>query len=188
MVLLSTFLIAIGLAMDCFAVSLAIGTAQANTARSIFRIAFHFGLFQGVMTLLGWLAGSTIAHLISGMDHWIAMVLLAWVGIRMLREGFEKEEEAEKFKTDPSRGGTLMMLCVATSIDALAVGLSVAMMKVDILSASLIIAGVSLALSLVGLLTGNLLGKRFGKQMEVVGGLLLIGIGVRVVITHIMAV
>lgn len=184
--LMAIFLTSIGLAMDAFAVSLGIGTTgQAQTSRPIFRLSFHFGFFQGLMTFLGWLAGNTIAPLISSVDHWIALGLLAFVGTRMIREGLSNEEETAS-KNDPSRGGTLMMLCIATSIDAMAVGLSMAMLDVNILNASLMIAGVTLGLSLFGLLVGGKLGLRFGKRMEILGGLILIGIGLRVVMTHLL--
>jgi putative Mn2+ efflux pump MntP len=179
------FLIAIGLAMDCFAVSLGVGTAGAATGpRATFRLFFHFGLFQAGMTLLGWLAGKTVVTYISSIDHWVAFGLLAFVGVRMIRGGLRKEGE-EPAIPDPSRGMTLVMLSVATSIDALAVGLSLALLEVNVVWAALLIGGVSAVLSLVGLLLGNQLGLRFGKSMEILGGIILIGIGLRVLITHL---
>jgi putative Mn2+ efflux pump MntP len=179
------FLIAIGLAMDCFAVSLGVGTAgTAVGARPTFRLFFHFGLFQAGMTLLGWLAGKTVVTYIASVDHWVAFGLLAFVGVRMIRGGLRKEGD-EPAIPDPSRGMTLVMLSVATSIDALAVGLSLALLSVNVFWAALLIGGVSAVLSLVGLLLGNQLGLRFGKSMEVIGGIILIGIGLRVLITHL---
>jgi len=179
------FLIAIGLAMDCFAVSLGVGTAGTATgSRSKFRLFFHFGLFQGGMTLLGWLAGKTVVTYITNIDHWVAFGSLAFVGVRMIHSGLRKEGE-ESAILDPSRGMTLVMLSVATSIDALAVGLSLALMEVNVFWSALVIGGVSAALSLVGLSLGNRLGQRFGKTMEVIGGLILIVIGLRVLITHL---
>jgi putative Mn2+ efflux pump MntP len=179
------FLIAIGLAMDCFAVSLGVGTAGTATGlRPTFRLFFHFGLFQAGMTLLGWLAGKTVVTYISTLDHWVAFGLLAFVGGRMIYGGLRKEGE-EPAIPDPSRGMTLVMLSVATSIDALAVGLSLAVLHVNVLWAALLIGGVSAVLSLVGLLLGNQLGMRFGKTMELIGGVILIGIGLRVLITHL---
>jgi len=180
------FLIAIGLAMDCFAVSLGVGTAgTAVGLRPTFRLFFHFGLFQGGMTLLGWLAGKTVVIYIASVDHWVAFGLLVFVGLRMIRGGLGKEGEAPAIP-DPSRGLTLVMLSVATSIDALAVGLSLALLDVNVVWAAFLIGGVSAVLSLVGLLLGNQLGMRFGKSMEVLGGIILIGIGLRVLITHIV--
>jgi putative Mn2+ efflux pump MntP len=179
-------LIAIGLAMDCFAVSLGVGTAGTATGlRPTFRLFFHFGLFQGLMTLLGWLAGTTVVSYIATIDHWVAFGLLAFVGGRMVRGGL-RNDVYEPTIPNPSRGLTLVVLSVATSIDALAVGLSLALMKVNVFWSALLIGGVSAALSLVGLNLGNQLGMRFGKSMEVIGGVILIGIGVRVVITHLM--
>jgi len=179
------FLIAIGLAMDCFAVSLGVGTAGTATGpRATFRLFFHFGLFQAGMTLLGWLAGKTVVTYISSIDHWVAFGLLAFVGVRMIRGGLQKAGE-EPAIPDPSRGMTLVMLSVATSIDALAVGLSLALLEVNVVWAALLIGGVSAVLSLVGLLLGNQLGLRFGKSMEILGGIILISIGLRVLITHL---
>jgi putative Mn2+ efflux pump MntP len=178
-------LIATGLAMDCFAVSLGVGTAgTAVGVRPTFRLFFHFGLFQAGMTLLGWLAGKTVVAYISSVDHWVAFGLLAFVGVRMIRGGLRKEGEDPAIP-DPSRGMILVILSIATSIDALAVGLSLAVLHVNVFWAALLIGGVSAALSLVGLLLGNQLGMRFGKTMEVIGGVILIGIGLRVLITHL---
>jgi putative Mn2+ efflux pump MntP len=179
------WLVALGLAMDAFAVSLGVGTLrQARSARPVFRVSFHMGLFQGLMTFLGWLLGTSIAPLIASFDHWIALVLLGIVGGRMVLSGVKAE--AESYPGDPSRGGLLILLCVACSIDAMAVGLSLALMEVDILASSLTIGLVTLGLSIVGLMGGSVLGKRFGKRMEVLGGLILIGIGIRIVIGHLL--
>lgn len=177
-------MIAVGLAMDAFAVSLGIGAARsANSPRPAFRLVFHFGLFQAGMTLLGWLVGSSIARLIARFDHWIAFALLAWVGIRMIHSGLKPGEEIRK--GDPTRGAILILLGVATSLDALAVGLSLAMIQVDILSAAWVIGVVTAGLSLIGILIGNGLGIRFGKSMEVLGGLILNGIGLHILYTHL---
>jgi putative Mn2+ efflux pump MntP len=179
-------LIAVGLAMDCFAVSLGVGTAgTAKGFRATFRLFFHFGLFQGGMTILGWLAGKTVVGYISTVDHWVAFLLLLFVGVRMIADGMRKVGTATSLP-HPSRGMTLVMLSVATSIDALAVGLSLALLSVNVYWAALLIGGVSAVMSLLGLLLGHLLGLRFGKSMEVVGGIILIGIGLRVVITHLL--
>lgn len=170
--------------MDAFAVSLGIGTTrQASRPRPIFRLSFHFGLFQFLMPILGWLAGSTIASLISQFDHWVAMGLLTFVGTRMIRSGLDPGNET--YSGDPSRGGTLVMLSVATSIDAFAIGLSLAMLRVNILYPGAVIGVVTASLSLIGLLVGHKLGLRFGKSMEILGGLVLIGIGLRVVVSHL---
>ncbi|MFZ2098500.1 MAG: manganese efflux pump MntP family protein [Anaerolineales bacterium] len=179
------FLIAIGLAMDCFAVSLGVGTARTAVGfHSTFRLFFHFGLFQGGMTLLGWLAGKTVVTYIASVDHWVAFLLLVFVGGRMLRGGLRKEGEHPAIP-NPSRGLTLVVLSVATSIDALAVGLSLALLSLNVFWTALLIGGVSALLSLLGLLLGNQLGSRFGKSMQILGGIILIGIGLRVLLTHL---
>jgi putative Mn2+ efflux pump MntP len=182
--LITAFVIAVGLAMDCFAVSLGIGTGgQVRDTRSKLRLAFHFGIFQAGMTLLGWLAGSAVAQFIGGVDHWVALGMLAYVGINMIRSGLKTSEDS--YQSDPSRGRFLVMLSVATSLDAMAVGLSMAMLHTPVWFPSLIIGGVSLVLSVVGLLAGAKLGEKFGKRMEIIGGLILIGIGIRILIDHL---
>ena len=178
-------LIAGSMAMDAFAVSVGIGTTRmACTPGPAFRLSFHFGLFQFMMPVLGWLAGSRLAWLIQDFDHWVALVLLGFVGVRMIRSGLAAHAEA--LACDPSRGRMLITLSVATSIDAFAVGLSLAMLQVDILYPSLVIGVVTATLSLIGLLIGHRLGEAFGKRMEVLGGLMLIGIGVRIVVSHML--
>jgi putative Mn2+ efflux pump MntP len=172
--------------MDCFAVSLCAGTSRhEKTWRYSFRIAYHFGLFQGGMTFLGWLAGTTIAQFVANYDHWIAFALLAWIGVRMIREGLDPNWET--CPADPSRGMTLVMLSLATSIDAMAIGLSLALLQTSILQTSLLIGAVSLLLSLLGLAIGNRLGSFFGKRMEIVGGLTLSFIGLRILLSHLLA-
>ncbi len=178
-------LIALGLAMDCFAVSLGIGTnGLKKSARMVLRLAFHFGLFQGGMAFIGWLAGRQVADFISRFDHWLAFLLLLWVGGKMIVGSFNKEEECTP--NDPTRGGSLVMLSIATSIDALAVGLSLAFVDGSILFSSSIIGITSFILSVGGYLLGDRLGCRFGKRMELLGGLILIGIGVRVLLSHLL--
>lgn len=181
----ATLFVAVGLAMDAFAVSLGIGASgSARSPRPVLRVAFHMGLFQGLMTFLGWLVGSSIANLIAAFDHWVAFVLLAFVGTRMVISGAGKDDETQK--DDPSRGGTLVLVCVATSIDAMAVGLSLAMLKIEIISPSMVIGIVTLGLSLFGLMVGGRLGARFGKKMEILGGLILNGIGIRILLSHLL--
>jgi manganese efflux pump family protein len=177
--------IAVGLAMDAFAVALGVGTMQLDGGhRPAFRLSFHFGLFQFLMPILGWLAGTSVAGWVSAFDHWIAFGLLAFVGGRMIQSGMDPDGEC--FETDPTRGRTLVMLSVATSIDAFAIGLGLAMLQVNVIYPSSVIGVVAAALTLVGLRLGSRLGACFGKRMEVVGGLILIGIGLRVVITHLL--
>jgi len=179
-------MIAVGLAMDCFAVSLAIGTSDHITGpRPVFRLSFHFGLFQAIMPVLGWLAGYGIENLIAGFDHWVAFGLLAFVGLRMIRSGLESQSAVHVH--DPSRGATLVMLSLATSIDALAIGLSLAVLKVGIVYPAIVIGVVTALISLTGLVAGHRLGQAFGKRMEIIGGLILITIGLRVLLSHLLA-
>lgn len=132
------------------------------------------------MPILGWLAGSRIAGVFDAYDHWVAAALLAFVGARMIRSGLSSDVSA--YEADPSRGRTLLLLCFATSIDALAIGLSVAMLGINIIYPSIVIGIVTSALSLVGLGIGHRLGGMFGKRMEIVGGLILFGIGLHVLV------
>jgi putative Mn2+ efflux pump MntP len=184
MPLASIFLIAFSMAMDAFAVSLGSGVKIGPGPRPVFRIAFHFGLFQALLPVVGWLFGNTIEPYVKDFDHWVAFGLLAFVGIRMVRSGFGKD--TEEIRKDPSRGLTMVMLSIAVSIDALAIGLSLAFLGVNIWTPALVIGLVTAALSLIGIKVGNRIGKRFGKPVEVFGGLILIGIGVRIVVSHLV--
>lgn len=182
--LLEIMMIAVGLAMDAFAVSLGAGaTGRAAGPRAVFRLSFHFGLFQFLMPVIGWLVGSRIASFISFIDHWIAFVLLTFVGTRMIRAGLDKTEETQQ--TDPSRGLTLVMLAVATSIDALAIGMSLGMLQISIWYPSVVIGIVTGIMSLLGIRLGNRIGLNFGKYMEIGGGVILILIGLRILISHL---
>ncbi|HMB22907.1 MAG: manganese efflux pump MntP family protein [Chloroflexota bacterium] len=177
-------LISIGLAMDALAVSLGIGTAgQIASLRGKIRLAAHFGIFQSGMTILGWFAGATIVRYVERFDHWIVLVLLGYVGISLIRSGFDKEGQA--FEQDPSTGKVLVMLSFATSIDAFAVGLSIAFLNVPIVLSIAMIGLTALLLSALGLFVGTCLGEVCGKRMEILGGLILLGIGIRVVLTHL---
>lgn len=186
MELITVVLISIGLAMDALAVSLCIGTTgQIASLRGKLRLAAHFGIFQAGMTALGWLLGETIVHYVEGFDHWIAFILLGYVGFNLIRSGFNQDGQA--FDQDPSTGKVLVILSFATSIDAFAVGLSIAFLKVPVLFSVAMIGLVALLLSTVGLFAGVRLGEKFGKRMEIVGGVILLWIGVRVVLAHLFS-
>jgi manganese efflux pump family protein len=177
-------IIAMGLAMDASAVSLAAAAAgYACDARAIFRLSFHFGLFQFLMPVLGWFLGIGFASHFKTFDHWIAFFLLAFVGIRMIREGMDKSPGNQK--NDPSRGMTMVMLSVATSIDALAIGLSLAMLEVNIWYPSIMIGVITTAMSLFAIKIGTKLGVLFGKKMEISGGIILLFIGTRILFFHL---
>ena len=175
--------LALALSMDAFAVSIAVGLKLASvTPRHVFRLAFHFGLFQFLMPVIGWLAGQEVAAQISGFDHWVAFTLLAFVGGKMLWEA-RGEEEPEQ-RADPTSGLTLVTLSLATSLDALAVGLSLAFLQTAIWIPSVIIGLVAATLTVFGMGFGRRLGARWGRWAEVLGGCVLILIGVRIVVTH----
>jgi putative Mn2+ efflux pump MntP len=176
-------LTAIALAMDAAAVSLAASAAGCIPDRiSGLRLALHFGFFQFAMPVIGWLLGTRVAGLVGRFDHWIAFGLLLFVAGRMLRAGMRRTVDCPP---DPSRGLTLLILSLATSIDALAVGLSLAMVRIDIWQPSVIIGLVTMLLSLIALRLGRFVAAAFGKRMEIVGGLILILIGARILITHL---
>jgi manganese efflux pump family protein len=185
MTFLEILMIAVSMAMDATAVCLGVGTtSHATPLRSRLRLAYHFGLFQFIMPIIGWYAGSTVAPFIAAFDHWITFGLLAFVGGRMVRSGFDPN--AETYRQDPSRGLTLVMLSVATSIDALAIGLSLALLHVSIWYPTTVIGVVTATLSFMGLQLGSRLGEKFGKRMEIVGGVILIVIGLRILLAHLI--
>jgi putative Mn2+ efflux pump MntP len=176
--------ISVGLAMDAFAVSIVAGLAVAPvTPRHMFRLAFHFGLFQFMMPIFGWLAGQEMVGYISAYDHWAAFGLLACVGGKMLLEA-RREKEPDR-SADPTRGLMLVALSVATSIDALAVGLSMAFVRVSIWIPSVVIGLVAATLSAVGIGFGSRLGPRWGRRAEFAGGIVLLLVGVRILISHL---
>ncbi len=186
MTIFEIIIIAVGLAMDASAVCLAAAAAGfAKDGRAKFRLAFHFGLFQFFMPVLGWFLGISFVSYFKLFDHWIAFFLLAFVGIRMIRDGMDKSSEIQK--NDPSRGMTMVMLSVATSIDALAVGLSLAMLDVNIWYPSIMIGVITAGMSLLAIQIGTKLGVAFGKQMEIFGGIVLILIGSRILFSHLLS-
>lgn len=184
MLLIEIIIIAVSLAMDAFAVCIsAASTGMISDRRAVFRLSFHFGLFQFLMPVVGWFIGLNILTYIVYIDHWIAFTLLAYVGGKMIHEA-RNENEAQQ-KPNPSKGMNLVMLSVATSIDALAVGLSIGVLDLEIWYPSFLIGVITAGLSLIGIHLGQKLGKRFGKRMEFIGGVVLIIIGFRILITHL---
>jgi putative Mn2+ efflux pump MntP len=151
--------------------------------RSVFRLCFHFGLFQALFFLAGYFAGTSIVEAIAAWDHYVALGLLLFVGVRMIREGISREDE-EALRADPSRGWRLVMLSVATSIDALAVGLSFGVLAREVLFPAVVIGVVSCAMTLAGIYLGRRLQASFGGYAEIIGGLILIGIGVKIFLEH----
>lgn len=182
----SIFIIALGLSADCFAVSLAGSVSLRRLPGAlVLRVALAFGIFQAGMTLLGWLAGSSVMDWISPYDHWVAFGLLAVIGGRMLWESFHENEAEERRAARIASWPVLLVLAVATSIDALAVGLSFAFLQVNIAGASLTIGLVAFAVTIIGLFLGRRVGALVGKRAEIVGGLVLIAIGLRILLAHL---
>jgi putative Mn2+ efflux pump MntP len=183
--LVEILLIAAGLSMDAFAVS--VGAAASNSRmapRASFRLSFHFGLFQAIMPVIGWALGLSVAPYIASIDHWLAFGLLVFVGGRMILASVAGGAEGD-LPRDPSRGTTLVMLSVATSIDALAIGLTLAMLGHDIWHAAPIIGVVTGSLSFAAILVGRRVGAAVGARMEIVGGIALVAIGARILAEHL---
>ena len=181
--IISILLIAVGLAMDSLAVSISGGIVMRPFCiRQSLRLALTMGIFQGGMTLLGWLMGVSFSSYITAFDHWIAFILLGFLGGKMIYESFGEEETTiSSFSTK-----TLLTLGVATSIDALAVGVSMAFLKTSIYFPAFIIGFVTFALSLIGVISGYRFGKIKGINVELFGGIILIAIGVKLLIEHLM--
>ena len=178
-----TLLIAIGLAMDSFSVSITRGFTIAKNRMSIeaLKTGFFFGLFQAIMPIIGWIVGLSIIDLISGFDHWIAFGLLTFIGVRMIYESVIKES---KKVVSSSSFRVLIILSLATSIDALAVGLSLSFLETSITTPAFIIGIITFSLSFLGVF----IGKKFGSYFEkigVLGGIILIVIGLRILIEHL---
>jgi putative Mn2+ efflux pump MntP len=177
-------LIAIGLSADCFAVALGGSISMKRVSRlQVLRVALAFGFFQALMPLIGWLAGRTVADVVAGYDHWVAFLLLALVGGRMTWESFRHKDDGKKI--DISRGPLLLGLSIATSIDALAVGLTFAFLKVNIAIASGTIGFIAFAVTATGFFLGVRAGKVAGRLSETIGGVILIGIGLRILLSHL---
>lgn len=184
MSLLTIFLLAVGLGVDAFSVAIGIGAANKNRSwLPVVRLSFAFGIFQFVMPLIGWLAGSTVVQMIETFDHWTAFGLLALIGGKMIWEGFERENDEEK--SDQTSGWPLLLLSIATSIDALAVGFSLSLLKTPVLFPALIIGVVCFIMTAIGMIFGKGLARIFGRKVEILGGLVLIAIGVKILMEHI---
>ncbi len=187
MTLVEIFLVGVGLSMDAFAVAICKGLAMPRVDRKqTLLIGLYFGLFQAVMPLTGWLLGSQFARRVTKMAPWIAFVLLAWIGGSMIRESLSKKEEEEKAEPAELRHRELLMLAIATSIDALAVGVSFSMVEltVPIYAAAILIGCTTFAISVVGVFVGNLFGARYKNRAEFVGGAILILIGLKILLEH----
>ena len=179
-----TLLIAIGLALDAFSVAVAIGVSV-RKPRPVqgTLIAGFFGFFQAAMPLVGWIAGFLLMDYIAGLDHWVAFILLGLIGSHMIYESFRPESRQSLY--DPLRIRVLLILSVATSIDALVIGISLAFMHVRIIQTALIIGIVTFVLSLAGYLIGKRIKDLFGSKVRILGGMILIGIGIKILVEHL---
>jgi len=177
-------LIAFGLAMDAFAVSVASGiTVKRQKIRSALKFGLFFGSFQVIMPIAGWLAGIRLKGFITDIDHWVAFGLLAFIGCKMIYESFKLKEKEE---TASYGINVMLLLSVATSIDALAVGLSFAFLEISIATPVIIIGLVTFAMSFIGIFIGNTVGHFFERKLEALGGLILIGIGIKILLEHLL--
>ena len=178
--------VALSLSADCFAVALSGSISMRTVSRlQALRTSFAFGFAQFLMPVLGWLAGRTVEDLVSAYDHWVAFGLLAFVGGRMVWESW-RERDGQPRAADITRGVLLLTLSVATSLDSLAVGLSFAFIDVDIVLSSIVIGVVAFLVTATGFLLGRKVGMVLGRAAKLVGGLVLIGIGVRILLTHML--
>ena len=176
--------IAFGLAMDALAVSITSGIAiKSLKVGNALKIALFFGLFQAMMPVVGWLAGLSLKDLITGIDHWIAFGLLGFIGCRMIYESLKMDADREE--VNPLNVSALLMLSVATSIDALAVGVTFAFLDISVVKPVVAIGCITFSMSFAGVYIGNLLGHFFERKIEIVGGIILIGIGAKVLIEHL---
>lgn len=181
----SVFLIAVGLSMDACAVSFAKGICLKKQIKShAVRLALAFGFFQGFMPLIGWWVGTHFENLITSVDHWIAFILLGIIGINMIRESRQEDGVcSECIESIPHK--EVLLLAVATSIDALAVGVSFAFLQVSIIPAVCLIGITTCILSFIAVFLGNRIGGKLGKYAEVTGGIILILIGTKILIEHL---
>lgn len=176
--------LAIGLGMDAFAVAIAVGARMPHLGfHPVFRLSFHFGLFQFLMPIIGWLIGNQIERFVHQWAHWIAFVLLLFIGGKMIWEAIRFTPE-ELAAADPTRKWSLIILSVATSIDALAVGFSVALLDGEIVMSAIVIGVVAAVMTLIGMGLGRTAGLGLGRSAGILGGIILLGIGIKILIEN----
>lgn len=178
--------IALGLSFDTFAVSLSVGVVRTRIIfKQATRVAIVFALFQGGLTVAGYFLGSIISSALKAMDHWVALALLAFLGLKMIYEGFKKPGDDDT--KDFSSTLVLLTLALGTSIDAFAVGISFALLDVKIWEAGILIGAVTFLASMTAIRIGKSAGERLGNKVEIIGGLILIGIGLKIFLEHMLA-
>lgn len=183
MSLIEIVLLSVGLAMDAFAVSICEGLSmkKMNWKNAII-VALYFGLFQALMPVLGYFLGSTFEHIVTNIDHWIAFILLGLIGGNMIKESFGGEDEKNDDRVDFK---TMVVLAIATSIDALAVGITFAFLRVNVVMAVVLIGVITFSISLVGVKVGNRFGDKFQNKAEFAGGVILIILGLKILLEHL---
>jgi len=180
--LLTLIGLAVALAMDAFAVAVSVGVLlNPITRRQLFRLGFHFGLFQGMMPAIGWLAGIGLRNFFTAYAPWIAFTLLSLIGCKMIYEAVTDFKEEEQ-RRDPTKGLTLVVLSVATSIDALAVGFSLSLLGLSIWTPAAVIGIITAFLTVLGMLLGRRIGNAWGGRIEIMGGIVLIVIGLKILL------
>ena len=184
--LFEIFMIGVGLSMDAFAASICKGLNMRRLSiKNILIIGLFFGGFQALMPAVGWLLGKQFESYITSIDHWIAFLLLAFIGVNMIREALGEDEDEDESPQDQLDIGELFMLAVATSIDALAVGITFAFLKVNILPAVSIIGIITFVISFAGVGIGHQFGRKYEKKAELAGGIILICIGLKILLEHL---
>lgn len=182
--LVELIILSVGLAMDAFAVSICKGLAMKKMKwKNAIIIGLYFGIFQAIMPLIGYLLGVKFQSAITSIDHWIAFVLLVGIGANMIREAMSKEKEEA---SDSIKVKDMLILAIATSIDALAIGITFAFLEVNITLAVSLIGIITFIISVIGVKIGNIFGDKYEKKAELAGGIILIGLGIKILIEHLL--
>lgn len=181
--ILEIILLGIGLAMDAFAVSICKGLSmkRMNWKNAII-IVFYFGAFQAIMPAIGYFLGTTFESFVTAVDHWIAFILLSFIGGNMIKESFDNEDEKKNDRVDFK---TMVVLAIATSIDALAVGITFAFFDVNVIFAVSVIGVITFFISLLGVKVGNKFGDKYQNKAELMGGILLVLLGIKILVEHL---
>lgn len=182
--LVELIILSVGLAMDAFAVSICKGLAMKKMKwKNAIIIGLYFGIFQAIMPLIGYLLGVRFQSAITSIDHWVAFVLLVGIGANMIREAMSKEKEEA---SDSIKVKDMLILAIATSIDALAIGITFAFLEVNITLAVSLIGIITFIISVIGVKVGNIFGDKYEKKAELAGGIILIGLGIKILIEHLL--
>jgi len=185
MELFTVIAIALGLSADAFAVSIVSGSAYKQLKiKHAFRIAAFFGGFQAIMPIIGWLAGMSVKEHIADYDHWVALALLSAIGGKMIYESFKVRPAGGNF--DPSNIFVLLTLSVATSIDALAIGITLSFLRISIAAVVVIIGLITFVVSYLGVFIGKKFGHLFENKIKAIGGAVLIGLGIKILLEHLL--